>query len=54
MKRIMKELDDAIDNVERAYGDNEYDAGVLDTLYMVRNSIVKPKLRKKQGGEDKQ
>ena len=41
-EKILKELNESIDGVEQAIGDNQYDEGYLDALYMVRDRIIKP------------
>jgi len=41
-EKILKELNESIDGVEKAMGDNQYDNGYLDALYMVRDRIIKP------------
>ena len=38
---IISEINESIEGVERAIGDNDYDKGYLDALYMVRDRIVK-------------
>ena len=52
MERIIQEINEAIEGVERAYGnENDYDEGYLNALYMVRDKIVKPLM--KEAKEDK-
>ena len=41
-EKILKELNESIDGVEKAMGENQYDNGYLDALYMVRDRIIKP------------
>ena len=39
LKESEKSIDEAI---EKAMGENQYDNGYLDALYMVRDRIIKP------------
>ncbi len=41
-EKLLKEINESIDDVERAMGENQYDNGYLDALYMVRDKIIKP------------
>ena len=40
-EEILKDINESIDGVERAMGENQYDNGYLDALYMVRVKVVK-------------
>lgn len=44
-EKLLKEINESIDGVERAMGENQYDNGYLDALYMVRDKIIKPILK---------
>lgn len=46
MKKILEEINESIEGVERVMGeDNPIDASYLNALYMVRDRIIKPRIK---------
>lgn len=40
-EKLLKEINEVIDEVEMSCGDNQYDGGYRDALYMVKTRIIK-------------